>query len=95
MAGKEQDRQDELEVSSKQHSLRREVASRKLLQALSQANEALQQASQLIMAEIESLRRLDESAGLNEITQTGAPEEQFKQAEPLPPWRLRQPPELQ
>ncbi|MBT9168026.1 MAG: hypothetical protein DDT19_01371 [Syntrophomonadaceae bacterium] len=94
MAGKEQDRQDELEVSSKQHSLRREVASRKF-RIYRQANEALQQASQLIMAEIESLRQLDESAGKNEITQTGAEGEQFKQAEPLPPWRLEQPPDLQ
>ncbi|MBS3990305.1 MAG: hypothetical protein KGZ44_10235 [Dethiobacter sp.] len=86
---------NELEVLLKQHSLRRAAANRQVLQALHQANEALQQARQLIIAEIEFQRRLDELAGFNESTQNGAAGEQFKQAEPLPPWRLGQPPDLQ
>lgn len=89
MAGKE------LEVSSKEHSLQRAAANRQVLQALCQADEALQQARRLIMAEIEFQCRQDESADFNELTQADVQGEQLKQAEPLPPWRLGQPPDLQ
>ncbi|MHB1256535.1 MAG: hypothetical protein ACYCXI_10050, partial [Dethiobacteraceae bacterium] len=74
---------------------RRATANQQVLQALYQANDALQQARQLILAEMEFQHQLGELAGFNESTQIGAQGEQFRQAEPLPPWRLGQPPDLQ
>lgn len=85
----------EMEALFMEYCRRQVSASQQTLQALQQANAALQEAQQLILTDIQFYQTLVESGDVALVKQVGTPTELPQEEGQVPPWRLSRPPNLQ